>query len=202
MTETTLKEEKRNQAVLVGLNAHSLPPEDNATETTLEELAALLETAGGECVGTVLQNKDKPDARTFIGEGKVDEVRELAQAVDADLIVFDNEISPAQVRVLTEDIGVQVMDRAGLILDIFAQRARTREGRLQVALAQYKYLLPARPPPAASPPSAPGAPARLSWRPTGGISAEKSRSWRRICRTCGGSGRFSGTGGSKTRCRW
>lgn len=94
MTETTLKEEKRNQAVLVGLNAHSLPPEDNATETTLEELAALLETAGGECVGTVLQNKDKPDARTFIGEGKVDEVRELAQAVDADLIVFDNEISP------------------------------------------------------------------------------------------------------------
>ena len=90
----------------------------------------------------VLQNKDKPDARTFIGEGKVDEVRELAQAVEADLVVFDNEISPAQVRVLTEDIGIQVMDRAGLILDIFAQRARTKEGRLQVALAQYKYLLP------------------------------------------------------------
>ena len=108
----------------------------------LEELAALLETAGGECVGVVLQNKDKPDARTFIGEGKVDEVRELAQAVEADLVVFDNEISPAQVRVLTEDIGIQVMDRAGLILDIFAQRARTKEGRLQVALAQYKYLLP------------------------------------------------------------
>lgn len=90
----------------------------------------------------VLQNKDKPDARTFIGEGKVDEVRELAQAAEADLVVFDNEISPAQVRVLTEDIGIQVMDRAGLILDIFAQRARTKEGRLQVALAQYKYLLP------------------------------------------------------------
>ncbi len=142
MTETTLKEEKRNHAVLVGLNAHSLPPEDNATETTLEELAALLETAGGECVGTVLQNKEKPDARTFIGEGKVEEVRELALAVDADLIVFDNEISPAQIRVLTEETGIQVMDRAGLILDIFAQRARTSEGRLQVALAQYKYLLP------------------------------------------------------------
>ncbi len=142
MTECTWKEEKRNRAVLVGLNAYSLPAEDNATETTLEELAALLETAGGECVGVVLQNKDKPDARTFIGEGKVDEVRELAQAVEADLVVFDNEISPAQVRVLTEDIGIQVMDRAGLILDIFAQRARTKEGRLQVALAQYKYLLP------------------------------------------------------------
>ena len=142
MTECTWKEEKRNRAVLVGLNAYSLSAEDNATETTLEELAALLETAGGECVGVVLQNKDKPDARTFIGEGKVDEVRELAQAVEADLVVFDNEISPAQVRVLTEDIGIQVMDRAGLILDIFAQRARTKEGRLQVALAQYKYLLP------------------------------------------------------------
>ena len=142
MTECTWKEEKRNRAVLVGLNAYSLPAEDNATENTLEELAALLETAGGECVGVVLQNKDKPDARTFIGEGKVDEVRELAQAVEADLVVFDNEISPAQVRVLTEDIGIQVMDRAGLILDIFAQRARTKEGRLQVALAQYKYLLP------------------------------------------------------------
>ena len=142
MTECTWKEVKRNRAVLVGLNAYSLSAEDNATETTLEELAALLETAGGECVGVVLQNKDKPDARTFIGEGKVDEVRELAQAVEADLVVFDNEISPAQVRVLTEDIGIQVMDRAGLILDIFAQRARTKEGRLQVALAQYKYLLP------------------------------------------------------------
>ena len=142
MTECTWKEEKRNRAVLVGLNAYSLSAEDNATETTLEELAALLETAGGECVGVVLQNKDKPDARTFIGEGKVDEVWELAQAVEADLVVFDNEISPAQVRVLTEDIGIQVMDRAGLILDIFAQRARTKEGRLQVALAQYKYLLP------------------------------------------------------------
>ena len=142
MTECTWKEEKRNRAVLVGLNAYSLSAEDNATETTLEELAALLETAGGECMGVILQNKDKPDARTFIGEGKVDEVRELAQAVEADLVVFDNEISPAQVRVLTEDIGIQVMDRAGLILDIFAQRARTKEGRLQVALAQYKYLLP------------------------------------------------------------
>ena len=187
MTECTWKEEKRNRAVLVGLNAYSLSAEDNGTETTLEELAALLETAGGECVGVVLQNKDKPDARTFIGEGKVDEVRELAQAVEADLVVFDNEISPAQVRVLTEDIGIQVMDRAGLILDIFAQRARTKEGRLQVALAQYKYLLPrltgmwcARPPPAANLPSAPVAPARPSWRPTAGTSAGRFKSWRRI----------------------
>ncbi len=142
MPETTLNEEKMNRAILVGLNARSLPDQDNASETTLEELEALLETAGGETLGTVLQNKDTPDARTFIGEGKVQEVREIAQAAGADLVIFDNELSPAQVRVLTEDMGVQVMDRAALILDIFAKRARTAEGRLQVELAQYKYLLP------------------------------------------------------------
>jgi GTP-binding protein HflX len=134
--------ETRNRAVLVGLRASSLPREDNASETTLEELAALVETAGGACVGSVLQSRETPEARTFIGEGKVLEVAELVSAQEADLVVFDNELSPSQQRVLTEDIGVQVIDRAGLILDIFAQRARTREGRLQVELAQYKYLLP------------------------------------------------------------
>ncbi len=141
MTEEFTKE-SRNRAVLVGLSAHSLPREDNASETSLEELAALVETAGGESVGMILQQRDAPEARTFIGEGKVAEARELVQAQGADLVVFDNELSPSQQRVLTEEIGVQVIDRAGLILDIFAQRARTREGRLQVELAQYKYLLP------------------------------------------------------------
>ena len=135
-------QETRNRAVLVGLNADSLPREDNASETTLEELAALVETAGGESVGIILQNRDTPEARTFIGEGKVAEVTDLVHAQEADLVVFDNELSPSQQRVLTEEIGVQVIDRAGLILDIFAQRARTKEGRLQVELAQYKYLLP------------------------------------------------------------
>ncbi len=139
---TERQEEKRNRAVLVGLSAYSLPREDNASDTTLEELADLVETAGGECVGMILQQRDAPEARTFIGEGKVEETRDLVAAQEADLVVFDNELSPSQQRVLTEDIGVQVIDRAGLILDIFAQRARTREGRLQVELAQYKYLLP------------------------------------------------------------
>ena len=139
---TVHMDEARNRCVLVGLSAYSLPREDNATETSLEELAALVETAGGESVGMILQNRDTPEARTFIGEGKVWEVKELVQAQGADMVVFDNELSPSQQRVLTEDIGVQVIDRAGLILDIFAQRARTREGRLQVELAQYKYLLP------------------------------------------------------------
>lgn len=141
MTEHT-KEATRNRAVLVGLNAHSLSREDNASETSLEELAALVETAGGTCVGSLLQNRDAPEARTFIGEGKVAEVTQLVQAQEADLVVFDNELSPSQQRVLTEEMGVQVIDRAGLILDIFAQRARTKEGRLQVELAQYQYLLP------------------------------------------------------------
>ena len=137
-----ITEEKRNRAVLVGLRANSLPREDNASETSLEELEALLETAGGECVGSVLQSREAPEARTFIGEGKVAEVAELVRSQEADLVVFDNELSPSQQRVLTEEVGAQVIDRAGLILDIFAQRARTKEGRLQVELAQYKYLLP------------------------------------------------------------
>ena len=131
-----------NQAVLVGLNCPGLSPAENASEDSLEELAALLDTAGGTCLGTVLQNKNSPDPRTFIGEGKVEEVRELAGSLGAELVIFDNPLSPSQQRVLTEELGVTVMDRAGLILDIFAKRARTSEGRLQVALAQYKYLLP------------------------------------------------------------
>ena len=141
MTENNAKE-KIQRAVLVGLNAHSLNNDENATDTSMEELAALLETAGGESVGVVLQSKDSPDPRTFIGEGKVGEVRDLVQAMNADMVVFDNSLSPSQQRVLTEELKVPVLDRSALILDIFAQRARTREGRLQVELAQYKYLLP------------------------------------------------------------
>ena len=141
MTENETKQAK-NRAVLVGLNAHCLSAEENADDTSIEELADLLETAGGVCVGTVFQNKDAPDPRTFIGEGKAAEVKELVGAMGADMVVVDNPLSPSQQRVLSEELGVQVLDRAALILDIFAQRARTREGRLQVELAQYQYLLP------------------------------------------------------------
>ena len=139
---TNTTEVKINRAVLVGLNAGCLDREENATESSMEELAALLETAGGESVGTVLQNKDTPDPRTFIGEGKTAEVKELVQATGADMVIFDNSLSPSQQRVLSDELGVAVLDRSALILDIFAQRARTKEGRLQVELAQYKYLLP------------------------------------------------------------
>ncbi len=142
MFEKTFDEHKINRAVLAGLNSPVLSREQNASEESLEELEALLETAGGVCVGTVLQNKATPDPKTFLGEGKVEEVKQLVEAVEADLVILDNDLSPSQQRVLTETLGVQVLDRSALILDIFAQRARTSEGRLQVELAQYKYLLP------------------------------------------------------------
>ena len=131
-----------NRAVLVGLDAFSLSREENADEESMEELAALLETAGGETAGIVTQSKDSPDPRTFIGEGKVAEVKALVEAADANMVIFDNPLSPSQQRNLAEELKVGVLDRSALILDIFAQRARTREGRLQVELAQYKYLLP------------------------------------------------------------
>ena len=130
------------KAVLVGLNAAIFSKEDNATDQTLDELEALLETAGGQCVAKVLQNRSTPDPHSFIGEGKVEEVRELIQNTEATLVVFDNDLSPSQQRALEQMTGVMVMDRSGLILDIFAQRAKTKEGRLQVELAQYQYLLP------------------------------------------------------------
>ena len=134
--------EIRDSVVLVGLNSPVLKIEENADEGTMEELAALVETAGGETVGTVLQNRVSPDPRTFIGEGKVEEVREFCRNSGATMVIFDNDLSPSQQRVLTDLLGIQVLDRCGLILDIFAQRAKTKEGRLQVELAQYKYLLP------------------------------------------------------------
>ena len=141
MSETRTQE-TFNRAVLVGLRAFSLSAEENADEESMEELAALLETAGGQSVGEVLQSKDSPDPRTFIGEGKVAEIKQLVEAQGADMVIFDNALSPSQQRVLSQELKVSVLDRSALILDIFAQRARTREGRLQVELAQYKYLLP------------------------------------------------------------
>ena len=132
----------QERAVQVGLNADLFTKEQTATEETLEELEALLETAGGFCTGKVLQNRHTPDAHCFIGEGKAQEVRMLVEATASTMVVFDNELSPGNIRALEEIVGVTVLDRSALILDIFAQRAKTKEGRLQVELAQYKYLLP------------------------------------------------------------
>ena len=132
----------QERAVLVGLSADCFTKEQNATDETLEELEALLETAGGFCTGKILQNRHTPDAHSFIGEGKAQEVRMLIEATEATMAVFDNELSPGNIRALEEILGVTVLDRSALILDIFAQRAKTKEGKLQVELAQYKYLLP------------------------------------------------------------
>ncbi len=132
----------QERAVLVGLNADSFRKDQTATDETLEELEALLETAGGFCTGKILQNRHTPDAHSFIGEGKAQEVKMLVEFTASTMVVFDNELSPGHIRALEEILGVTVLDRSALILDIFAQRAKTREGRLQVELAQYKYLLP------------------------------------------------------------
>ena len=140
--EPTSEKTVQERAILVGLNADCFQKEQTATEESMEELEALLETAGGFCTAKVLQNRHTPDAHSFIGEGKAQEVRMLAEATESNMIVFDNELSPGNIRALEEITGCTVLDRSALILDIFAQRAKTREGRLQVELAQYQYLLP------------------------------------------------------------
>jgi len=140
--EMNFEEHVQERAVLVGLNADCFTKEQTATDETLEELEALLETAGGFCTGKILQNRHTPDSHSFIGEGKAQEVRMLVEFTQSTMVVFDNELSPGNIRALEEIIGVTVLDRSALILDIFAQRAKTKEGRLQVELAQYKYLLP------------------------------------------------------------
>ena len=138
--DNTVKNKER--AVLAGLSAACFDEHERSNDISMEELAALVETAGGEAVAMLIQNRATPDPRSFIGDGKVQELKELIEINECDMAVFDNELSPSQMRVLSEDLGVKVLDRSGLILDIFAQRAQTKEGQLQVELAQYKYLLP------------------------------------------------------------
>ena len=128
--------------MLAGLNAAALDPRERSTELSMAELSALAETAGAEAVATVLQTRPAPDPRCFFGAGKLQELKELALAQDCSLAIIDNDLSPSQARAMEEELGLRVVDRSGLILDIFAQRAATKEGRLQVELAQYQYLLP------------------------------------------------------------
>ena len=130
------------KAVLVALCAENETLSD--CEKSLDELERLLETAGGVCFAKLIQNKDKPDPRTLIGSGKVQELASLCRGNEIPLVVFDSELSPSQIRNLEDDIGgdVRVIDRSVLILDIFALHAVTREGKLQVELAQLKYTAP------------------------------------------------------------
>jgi GTP-binding protein HflX len=128
------------RAALVGLVTGGARRID--AEHSLEELGGLAEAAGARVVLRVLQERPKPDSATFLGSGKVEVLAAAASEADADIVIFDNELSPAQLRELTKRIDRKVVDRTQLILDIFARRARTREGKLQVELAQLKYLLP------------------------------------------------------------
>jgi GTPase len=111
-------------------------------ETSLEELATLAESAGGDVVGRIIQSRHELDPATLVGSGKVVEIRQRIEAEEIDTVIFDNELTPTQLRNLERRLQIKVLDRTQLILDIFARRARTREGQLQVELAQLSYLLP------------------------------------------------------------
>jgi GTPase len=130
----------RQRALLVGTGAGTGTIDE--AEASLSELALLTETAGADAVESVLQRRDRPDPTTYIGSGKAEELRGLADALDADVVVFDDELTPAQQRNLEKLFGRDVVDRVALILDIFAQHATSQEGMVQVELAQLRYLLP------------------------------------------------------------
>jgi GTPase len=135
-----LQDLRLERAVLVGLAIGRVSVE--AAEASLQELARLTDTAGAEVVGTLTQRRDKPDPATFLGSGKAEEVRGVVRAMNADTVVVDEELSPGQLRALEEICGCKVIDRTALIIDIFAQHAHSKEGKLQVELAQLNYLLP------------------------------------------------------------
>lgn len=128
----------RESVVLVGV----VLPDRKSEEDPLEELTGLAKTAGGRIVGQLVQRRMMPDKTTYLGKGKVEELRILVEGAEADVVVFDNDLSPAQTRNLEKACGAKVLDRTELILDIFASRAQTHEARLAVELAQLEYSLP------------------------------------------------------------
>ena len=135
---TRLNGEAAEQAIVVGVLLR--PPVD--PEHPLDELAGLAATAGTQVVAEVVQRREHPDQTTYLGKGKVTELTGLVERHDADVVIFDNDLSPAQTRNLERALGVKVLDRSELILDIFAARAQTYEARLAVELAQLEYSLP------------------------------------------------------------
>ena len=139
MTETNRVDSVvREAAVLVGV----LLPDDRTSDSPLEELEGLAQAAGARVVGQLTQRREKPDPATYMGKGKVDSLKRLVDSVEAEVVLFDNDLSPGQTRNLERDLEVKVLDRTELILDIFAGRARTYEARLAVELAQLEYSLP------------------------------------------------------------
>ncbi|HEX2039466.1 MAG TPA: GTPase HflX [Acidimicrobiales bacterium] len=130
----------RERIVLVGVVMPPASPDE--VEASLDELALLVDTAGADVVARVVQRRDAPDPATFVGKGKAHELHDLSEAVDSDTVVFDEELTPAQQRNLEKILGRTAIDRTDVILDIFAQNARTQEGKAQVQLALYRHRLP------------------------------------------------------------
>lgn len=139
VTDSEYRQLRLEKVVLVGVWTEGTSTD---ADNSLKELAALAETAGSTVMDALIQRRDKPDAATFIGSGKVKEVREAVVVTGADTVVCDGELSPAQLRTLEQKVKVKVIDRTALILDIFAQHAKSREGKAQVELAQMSYMLP------------------------------------------------------------
>jgi GTP-binding protein HflX len=139
VTEVEYRRLRLERVVLVGVWTEGSAEQ---ARISLEELARLAETAGSEVLDGLVQRRDRPDPATFIGSGKVTELREAVRAVGADTVICDGELSPGQLRQLEDKLKVKVIDRTALILDIFAQHARSRDGKAQVELAQLQYLLP------------------------------------------------------------
>ncbi|CVM93005.1 putative GTP-binding protein [Streptococcus pneumoniae] len=128
------------KAILVGCQLPHIT--DERFQYSMEELASLTKTAGGEAVSIMTQKRNRQDSATYIGKGKVEELEVLCEELDCDVIIFNDELSPSQLKALATALDVKIIDRTQLILDIFAKRARTREGKLQIELAQLQYALP------------------------------------------------------------
>ena len=138
MKDNSLETTQQDLVLLVGADIG----QNQNMDESLEELDRLVETAGGRTVGKLVQRREKADPAYFIGRGKLEELKTLQSETQPNLVVFDDELSPAQQRNLETALEVKVLDRTALILDIFAQRARSHEGQLQVELAQMRYMLP------------------------------------------------------------
>lgn len=135
-----MKQNQNEKVIIVGLKTPQILEEDFLYR--MEELRALTKTAGGEVVMELNQNRPKPDSATYIGKGKLEELKAVLEELEGELIIFNDELTPSQLRNLTAQLEVKVIDRTQLILDIFAGRAQSKEGKLQVELAQLNYLLP------------------------------------------------------------
>ncbi len=133
---------EKERAILAGVHTGERDIMENTTDESMEELAELAETAGAEVLGMVVQNREKVDRATYLGEGKLEEIREMCENMQANLVVFDDELTGSQLKNIEKALGVRVLDRSALILDIFAGRAKSGEGKLQVELAQLQYRLP------------------------------------------------------------